>query len=105
MLDLRPEHLGIVSRILASFLPGYEVKAFGSRTNGTAGQFSDLDLLVLTEGPLDYALLGHVRDAFSDSDLPFRVDVVDSATVGADFRALITPSLVTVQPAAANQIP
>ena len=97
MLDLQPVHLEIVSRILADLLPGYEVQAFGSRANGTAARFSELDLLVVSDVPLDYGLLGCVRDAFSESDLPFRVDVVDSATVDRAFAALIEPDLVTVQ--------
>ena len=105
MLDLQPEHLEVVSRILAGLLPGYEVLAFGSRTDGTAGRFSDLDLLVVSDSPLDYELLGRVRDAFSESDLPFRVDVVDSATSDSAFRALIEPGLVTVQQAVAGRRP
>ena len=105
MLDLPQEHLEIVRRILADVLPGHQVQAFGSRTDGTAGRFSDLDLLVVTDEPLDYALLGRVRDAFSESDLPFRVDVVDSATIDAAFGELIEPGLVTVQRAVAGRRP
>lgn len=97
MLDLLPEHLRIVRTILAEALPGYHVLAFGSRTDGTAGKFSDLDLLVQTDQPLSYALLGRVRDAFSESDLPFRVDIMDSATIDEGFRALVEPGLVTVR--------
>jgi len=98
MLDLSPEHLEMVVRILAEHLRGYHVQAFGSRTTGTASRFSDLDLLVQSDIPLDYALLGRTRDAFSESDLPFRVDVVDSTTVDDAFIGLIHSSLVTVQP-------
>jgi predicted nucleotidyltransferase len=97
VLDLQPRHLHIVVGILAACLPGREVRAFGSRTNGTAGRFSDLDLLVLSDEPLDFAVLGRVRDAFSESDLPFRVDIVDSASMRGDWRETILPASVVVQ--------
>ena len=97
MLDLAPEHLEIVVGILAAHLPGCEVRAFGSRTKGTAGRFSDLDLVVLSDAPLDYALLGRVRDAFSLSDLPFRVDIMDSATLKDTLRAQILLGSTTMQ--------
>ncbi len=98
MLDISPEQLRIVKEILAGHLAGYEIRAFGSRTNGTAGRFSDLDLLVVTEGPLDFALLGTVRDAFSESDLPFRVDVVDSACMTDTLLSGLEERFVVVQP-------
>lgn len=97
MLDLKPEHLQIVVSILATHLLGREVRAFGSRATGTAGRFSDLDLLVVSSEPLDFALLGRVRDAFSESDLPFRVDVIDSATMRDGWREQLEPESVVVQ--------
>jgi len=46
MLDIAPEHLEIVKTILSDFVPDYEVRAFGSRCDGTARQYSDLDLCI-----------------------------------------------------------
>ena len=68
---------------------------FGSRAHGTAKPFSDLDLLVL--GPaLDASLRGTLEEAFDESDLPFRVDIVEAATASADFQALIEPQAVAL---------
>lgn len=97
MLDLSPGQLAIVKATLAAHLPGLEVRAFGSRVRGCAGEFSDLDLVVLTDAPLDFDLLGRLRDAFSESDLPFKVDVLDWATTGDDFKAHIDDMFVVVQ--------
>jgi len=66
------------------------VWAFGSRVHGRGLKpFSDLDLAILGDTPLDLGRRAAVGEAFSHSDLPFRVDVVDWATADATFRAVI----------------
>jgi predicted nucleotidyltransferase len=89
MLDLAPEHLAEVRRILHSHVPGRMVRAFGSRVHGTAKPFSDLDLVVMGETPLDFRQLAALKDTFSESNLPFRVDVVDWAATSEVFRGII----------------
>lgn len=89
MIDLYPGYHQIVEHILRQYLPDYTVWAFGSRVSGTAKKYSDLDLAVITEEPLDFGLLGRVRDAFSESDLPFKVDLVDWAVTSREFQEII----------------
>src|SRR5215469_2049856 len=86
MLDIAPEHLEIVKAILSDFIPDYEVRAFGSRCDGTARKFSDLDLCVCGNGKLDWKLLANLKDALMESDLPFRVDLLDYRSVPEHFR-------------------
>ena len=69
-LQLSPEHLRMVREVLAHWLPDAQVLAFGSCVTGAARKFSDLDLAIVSSTPLDWRLLGKVRDAFEDSDLP-----------------------------------
>ena len=87
-LDLAPDDLARVRRILAAVIPGRRVCAFGSRVTGGARRFSDLDLAILGDG-LDWATAARLAEAFSESDLPVRVDIVDYATAGPAFRAII----------------
>lgn len=89
MLDLAAEHLEEVRRILQLHVPGRKVHAFGSRVQGNAKPFSDLDLAVMGEAPLDFRQLSALKDAFSDSNLPFRVDVVDWAATSKAFQGII----------------
>lgn len=89
MLDLTPEHLAEVRRILQRHVPGCTVRAFGSRVHGNAKPFSDLDLAVMGDVPLDFRHLAALRDAFAESNLPFRVDVVDWAATSEAFRGII----------------
>jgi predicted nucleotidyltransferase len=96
-LDVRPAEWAIVSRILRSVVPGREVWAFGSRAAGTAKPYSDLDLALIGETPLSLDTLAALREAFSESDLPWKVDLVDWATTNAAFRKVIEAKRVVVQ--------
>jgi type I restriction enzyme S subunit len=78
-------------------VPGREVWAFGSRVNGTAEPYSDLDLAILGSDPLSVSILAELADDFTESDLPFKVDLVDWATTGKRFRKGIEGERVVVQ--------
>ena len=99
MIDLNPHHLKTVKRILAEHLPDCEVRAFGSRATWTAWEYSDLDLAVVSPEPLDRRTSANLREAFEESDLPIRVDVVDWATLTDGFRQVIEGDCVVVQEA------
>ena len=86
MLDIASEHLKTVETILSEFVPDCEVRAFGSRCNGTARKYSDLDLCVCGNEKLDWKLLANLKDALMESDLPFRVDLLDYHAVPEHFR-------------------
>jgi predicted nucleotidyltransferase len=89
VLELRADELAIVRQILQHRVPSLEVWAFGSRVNGKAKPYSDLDLAVISVEPLTMKVLAALVDDFSESDLPFKVDVIDWASTQETFRALI----------------
>ncbi|GAO35004.1 hypothetical protein SCT_0384 [Sulfuricella sp. T08] len=97
LLDIRPDYLQIVQDILQKHVPQYEVWAFGSRAKWTAKEYSDLDLCVVSDKPLSFSVLGAIGDDFSNSDLPWKVDIVDWATTSASFRKIIERDKVVVQ--------
>jgi len=72
-LDLRPRHEAVVRDILHRFVPDRSVWAFGSRVTGKARRYSDLDLVVMGDRPLPSLTLHALKEAFEESDLPFRV--------------------------------
>ena len=95
-VDLNPNHLGKVKAILAEHVPECEVRAFGSRATWTAKDYSDLDLAVVGEGPLDWRTLDRLKEAFEESDLPMRVDVLDWHGISDSFREVIEPEHVVL---------
>lgn len=102
LLDIRPDHLEIVRDILRRHVPQYAVSAFGSRAKSTAKMYSDLDLCIHTDRALDFSTLGALNDDFAESDLPYKVDVVDWATTSEAFRKIIERDKVLIKPAGAK---
>lgn len=90
---------GIVREILCTCVPEYEVWAFGSRVTGKVKKFSDLDLAIITENPLSLDASADLRDNFAESDLPWKVDIVDWSTTSEVFRSIIQSQKVVLQSA------
>ena len=97
LLDVRPDHLQIVQAILQKHVPDREVWAFGSRAKWVAKEYSDLDLCIVSEKPISFTTLGLLTEAFEESDLPYKVDVVDWAITSESFRKIIEKDKVVVQ--------
>ncbi|NNM58938.1 MAG: nucleotidyltransferase domain-containing protein [Legionellales bacterium] len=95
-IDIHPNDWVIVLDILKKHVPDYEVWAFGSRAKWTAKPYSDLDLCIITEKPLSLSFLSALTDDFSESDLPWKVDVVDWATTSDEFRKTIEMDKVVI---------
>lgn len=97
---------GVVLGILNQIVPDHGVWVFGSRAGSTTKPFSDLDLVVLGDQALSLQTLANLREAFSESDLPYRVDVVDWASTSDEFRAVILRQHVSIkEPGAAPKSP
>ncbi len=89
MIHLSSSELATVRVILQWHVPDRSVLMFGSRLTERVKPFSDLDLAILGDEPISAYIFGNLKEAFSASDLPFRVDVVDWALTAPEFRAQI----------------
>lgn len=96
-IDIHPDHWKIVQRILQEHVPDLEVWAFGSRAKGSAKESSDLDLAIITDEPLPIDTSLALNEAFSESDLPWKVDVVDWSGVSGFRRSVIENGKVVIQ--------
>jgi type I restriction enzyme S subunit len=99
-IDVRADLWPIVRDILQRHVPGHAVWAFGSRVQGCAKRYSDLDLAIISDTALPISTLGRLAEDFSESDLPWRVDLVDWATTSDAFRRIIERQKVVIQQAA-----
>jgi uncharacterized protein len=96
MLALSTTQLNEVKTILAKYAAKQGVLAYGSRVrsneqHATVKPFADLDL-ALTGSGLSFADLYLLRDAMSQSQLPFRVDICNWDDLPATWKS----DLVTV---------
>ena len=92
-LDIKPEQRRQVVGLLARHLPGASVWAYGSRVQGTARPHSDLDLVVFVS-PRQRLQVEDLREAFEESELPFRVDLHVWEELPGRFRKRIEDSYV-----------
>ena len=97
MIDLTPKHLEMIQRILAEHVPECEVRAFGSRVKWAAKDYSDLDLAVVGSEPLSRRQLRRLIEAFEESDVPIRVDVVDWQSLSDWFKEVIAAEYKVIQ--------
>ncbi len=98
-LQLPSRYLTMVRDILQQYLPEAEVWAYGSRVNGDHYDASDLDLVVRQPDNLSsrQTRLAEAVEAFSESNLPIIVQVVDWARIPAAFHQEIEAKYVVVQ--------
>jgi len=89
MINVSPRQLREILGILRRHVPDCEVRVFGSRITETVKRYSDLDLAIVAEESLTEDRLAALREEFQNSDLPFRVDVVDWQAVSQEFRQVI----------------
>ena len=104
-IDIRPDYWDIVRDILQKHVPQYAVWAFGSRAKWTAKEYSDLDLSIITDKPLSLDVSASLSDDLSESDLPWKVDIVDWASTSESFRKVIERDKVVVQEASKTMQP
>lgn len=89
MIDLTEQQMQEVRAILVARLPNIPVWVFGSRVKGRAKPYSDVDLALITSEPLTLRQQAELELAFTDSDLPFTVDLVDWASCSEAFKQII----------------
>jgi len=81
----KPEHK--IKDILEKFLAteDYEFFVFGSRADGKSDSFSDYDIGISGKRSIPLKTLSLIREAFDESDLPFKIDIVDFSQVSQKF--------------------
>ncbi len=97
MIDIEEKYLNEIKRILAEHVPDCEARAFGSRIEGTARKFSDLDLVLIGSEKLDWRKIESLKDAFASSDIPIIVDVIDFNAITDEFRKITEKNYKIIQ--------
>lgn len=93
MIQLENKHLTIVNNILSKY--PYQFYVFGSRVKGTARKHSDLDLCYKDNIPI--MIVGMIQEEFENSNLPFKVDLINWNWISEDFQTLIINNLKSLK--------
>jgi len=87
-VDITAAERKTVLSLLEQYLPGTAAWVYGSRAKHTSRPQSDLDLVVFAT-PEQRERVGDLREAFDESNLPFRVDLFVWDEVPESFRPQI----------------
>jgi type I restriction enzyme S subunit len=88
MINVKDNELRIIKDIIGEYAADCKVYAFGSRVKNTQKRFSDLDLFFDAEKKMGFLRIQKIKEAFQESDLPYRVDVVDYNDISEKFREI-----------------
>ena len=95
-LQLEEKDLKIAKKLLKMELEGTNSKVyvFGSRAEGTARKFSDLDLAIDFEGQkIPEEIKFELENFFEASNISMRVDIVDLNAISENFKKIISSGL------------
>lgn len=86
MLDSKTTKL--VKQVVRKYLPdeSYQAFIFGSHASGKNRKFSDLDLGIMGPKSLSPKEYLSIKDDLEESDLPYRIDLIDFTKVSDKFR-------------------
>ncbi len=93
MIQLSEKHQGIVRDILSKKLKAQKVYVFGSRATNKARKFSDVDLCI-DRPEITFSEEGDIKEAFSESDLPYFVDLVQRSRLSEEFYQLVKKDFI-----------
>ena len=89
IIGVAPAEMEIIHAIIKKHVPDCDVLAFGSRFTGTHRESSDLDLAIVGKTKLGLSLLGNIQEDFMESDIPYKVGILDYHAVSPAFKAII----------------
>jgi predicted nucleotidyltransferase len=95
-INISSDHFKTVATILKKILAdNSRVWVFGSRLKKVIKPYSDLDLAIdCLQQSLTIEMLADLREAFEESDLPYKVDIVDMNRISPGFLSIINADKV-----------
>lgn len=63
--------------VISALMPDVKIYLFGSRARGTNGPFSDIDLALDGGRRLPIANVGEINDMFKESNIKYKIEVLD----------------------------
>ena len=85
---MKDKHLLELKKIIKEFSKNERAKVFlfGSRARRDNYVFSDVDLGILPEEKIDKGKISLLREKLENSNIPYKVDLIDLEEVSDDFR-------------------
>lgn len=93
-MSLSRKEVDLIISIIHSVVSDAEIFLFGSRASGRERADSDVDIAIRSRIEVTFEQILELKYLFSESDLPFFVDLVDLSVIDSCFRDAIANDLV-----------
>ena len=93
MIDLAPKYIDFVKETILAEIPNVEIFIFGSRTQGKALEYSDVDIALKDDEKISIDAILKLRVKFENSTFPYKVDIVDLNNLKDEFKKIIEKDL------------
>lgn len=95
-LDLENKYRDFIKQTVGSVLENAEIYIYGSRTQGKALEYSDIDIAISCADAIPAEKLIRLKTVFHDSTFPYKVDIVDLKTLDENFFKIIEKDLYKI---------
>ena len=92
MHDYKPEIIYIIRKNLKN--NPADILLFGSRADGKASNLSDFDIAIRSETEIYDSVMDAIREELENSNIPFKIDLVDYNKVSDKLRLSIDRSSI-----------
>lgn len=96
MLDLDPKYIDFIKETILVEIPNVEIYIFGSRMQGNALEYSDVDIALKDKEKISIESILKLRIKFENSTFPYKVDIVDLKNLKDEFRGIIEKDLYRI---------
>lgn len=95
-MSITDEEKSLIIKIARSIFPDNAITfyIFGSRAKNSARESSDLDLMIKGNDRISFGRIGFLKEAFDESNLTYKVDVVDYYQLEEHFRENILKTAI-----------
>ena len=90
MSDYKSQIIDIIRKYIKD--KSIEILLFGSRAEGNSSMISDYDLAIRSKDELSETILSTIKEELDNSNIPFKVDLVDYNKVSDALRESIDRS-------------
>lgn len=89
MISISNSEFETILKIIKEYAYDCDVLVFGSRYKNRQKIYSDLDLAFDCGSAISFKRLQEITEAFQESLLPYRVDIIDYRSISEEFRKII----------------
>jgi len=97
MINLEKRHLEFVQSTLKKYIPNDTIWLFGSRVTEKIKPYSDIDLAIIANQEIPSKIMSQLSLAFAESDLPYKVDLIDWSMIDDEFKAIVRAKYEIIQ--------